>query len=226
MGFVIKKNIMQARNTDGEMEPLGLIVSTKEEVNEWLNKHPEATTSIRNNSISKEKLTKALSNEITESTVGVKKNTKDISDLYEEKADRSELASPYKFKGSVNALSNLPKATADNWNDTYYVINEKQRYTSNGSGWFPSSMSEGDYTDELGKVVSEESLANEFTKISYKIGGGGIEVPTMDEFNELNDKVDEINNIISTNNQDDSGVIIAGKKIIFNSDGTVTWEKL
>ena len=207
MGFIIKKNAMQARNADGEMEPIGLFVSAKAEINDWLNNHPEATTPIKDKSVSKEKLTKTLSNEITASTTGVKKNAEDISDLYEEKANRTELASPYKFKGNVSTLSSLPTATVDNWNDTYYVTSEKQRFTSNGSGWFPSSMSEGEYTDELGKVVSEESLANEFTKISYKIGSGGVEIPTMDEFNNM---VEELNNLKKNIGGTTGGDVIPG----------------
>lgn len=67
------------------------------------------------------------------------------------------LTSPYNFKGALASSSALPAASADNVNDTYYLISEKYRVTSNGERWEQSSMNEGDYEDAL--VDIRQSLA-------------------------------------------------------------------
>lgn len=64
------------------------------------------------------------------------------------------LTSPYNFKGSLASAAALPEASAANANDTYYLIAEKYRVTSNGTAWEQSSMEESQYTDELAEVKS------------------------------------------------------------------------
>lgn len=69
------------------------------------------------------------------------------------------LTSPYNFKGAVASASALPAASAANANDTYYLIQEQYRVTSNGSRWEQSSMDEADYVDDLGGVRSSARAA-------------------------------------------------------------------
>ena len=74
------------------------------------------------------------------------------------------LTSPYNFKGSLASASALPEASAANANDTYYLIAEKYRVTSNGTAWEQSSMEESQYTDELAEVKSALDDLNDFCR--------------------------------------------------------------
>lgn len=79
------------------------------------------------------------------------------------------LTSPYNFKGSLASASALPAATADNKNDTYYLIAEKYRVTSNGTAWEQSSMEESQYTDELAEVKSALSGQVGIKSIAFNV---------------------------------------------------------
>ena len=87
------------------------------------------------------------------------------------------LTSPYNFKGSLASAAALPEASAANANDTYYLIAEKYRVTSNGTAWEQSSMEESQYTDELAEV---KSALNEMNSLNYNlIGGSSFEVGSI-----------------------------------------------
>ena len=79
------------------------------------------------------------------------------------------LTSPYNFKGALASASALPAASASNANDTYYLIQEKYRVTSNGETWEQSSMEETDYTDELAGVKT--ALDDRTLRVMYPIEG-------------------------------------------------------
>lgn len=64
------------------------------------------------------------------------------------------LTSPYNFKGALASAASLPAASAENANDTYYLIEEMYRVTSNGESWEQSSLDESDYEDELSDLKS------------------------------------------------------------------------
>lgn len=71
------------------------------------------------------------------------------------KADRTEISSPYNFKGSTTT-SALP-TSGNVVNDTYYCTDVKCKYTWNGAGWYQSSLNESEYEEELSKRVSIET---------------------------------------------------------------------
>lgn len=79
-----------------------------------------------------------------------------IYQAYENRIDNEidemklQLTTPFNFKGTVATSSALP-STAE-INDTYYVEDLKYRVTWNGSAWSQSSLSEGDYEDELSQL--------------------------------------------------------------------------
>ena len=95
---------------------------------------------------------------------------------------RQHLTSPYNFKGSLASASALPAASAANANDTYYLIAEKYRVTSDGTAWKQSSMEESQYTDELGAaqddinaltgVLDTQSFADEIYGHKYTLTFG------------------------------------------------------
>lgn len=66
-----------------------------------------------------------------------------------EKANLTDISSPYNFKGSC-AFTELP-VTA-NVNDTWYVTDREYKMTWNGTGWYQSSMSEVDYNQNLSEI--------------------------------------------------------------------------
>ena len=73
--------------------------------------------------------------------------------LLDTKADKTSVSTPYNFKGSTT-YDALPTSN-NKVNDTYYCTDVKCKYTWNGSGWFQSSLSEVDYTDEISKLSNE-----------------------------------------------------------------------
>ena len=77
------------------------------------------------------------------------------------KADATAVSSPYNFKGAC-AFSELP-TTGNAVNDTYYCTDLKTKYTWNGTAWYPSSLNEAAYLEELNKKVSteEQTLTDE-----------------------------------------------------------------
>lgn len=77
----------------------------------------------------------------------------------------TDVSSPYNFKGTVAAVSNLP-STNNVVNDTYYVTDAKCKFTWNGSAWYQSSLNEGDYESELADVKSD---LNEISDVSENI---------------------------------------------------------
>lgn len=68
-----------------------------------------------------------------------------------EKADLTDVSSPYNFKGSCT-FANLPAIASVN--DTWYVTDREYKMTWNGISWYQSSMSEADYSQNL-SVIDE-----------------------------------------------------------------------
>lgn len=90
-----------------------------------------------------------------------------VANLESIKADKTQLASPFNFKGSC-LFAELP-TSGNEVNDTYYVTDMTSRYSWNGTAWYQSGMSEADYTDALenargGKeiVFSETPMAKNY----------------------------------------------------------------
>jgi len=79
-------------------------------------------------------------------------NMEKIEDLLDEKANLTDLTTPFNFKGSCT-YANLPSYNR-NQNDTWYVTDRKCRYTWTGSAWKQSSLDEGDYEDELNAITT------------------------------------------------------------------------
>lgn len=84
---------------------------------------------------------------------------KRIDNLDSTKANKTDLTSPYNFKGSC--LSSALPASGNTVNDTYYCTDLKYRKTWNGSAWEQSSLNEADYEDELTKTNGEVSSLKE-----------------------------------------------------------------
>ena len=80
----------------------------------------------------------------------INENMEKIEDLLDEKADLTDLTTPFNFKGSCT-YANLPNSNR-NQNDTWYVTDKKCRYTWTGSAWKQSSLNEGDYEDLLSAI--------------------------------------------------------------------------
>lgn len=73
--------------------------------------------------------------------------------LLNTKADKTDISTPYNFKGSC-LFGELP-AESNEVNDTYYCTDMKCKYTWNGSEWYQSSLNESDYEEQLGTLSSE-----------------------------------------------------------------------
>lgn len=116
---------------------------------------------------------------------------KEFNDYVEDKkADRTDMTSPFNFKGSIT-FSELP--ISDNQiNDTYYCTDKKCRYSWNGTSWTQSSMDESNYTDELNKIITEKSNATGSTKMIYEVGTEEVELATIEELNELKSELDAL----------------------------------
>ena len=84
---------------------------------------------------------------------------KRIDKLDSTKANKTDLTSPYNFKGSC--LSSALPASGNTVNDTYYCTDLKYRKTWNGSAWEQSSLNEADYEEELTKTNGEVSSLKE-----------------------------------------------------------------
>lgn len=80
------------------------------------------------------------------------------------KADKSEITTPFNFKGSCT-FANLPASATVN--DTWYVTDKKCRYTWNGSTWYQSSLNESDYTDELNGLKSDLTNLDELLNVKH-----------------------------------------------------------
>lgn len=80
----------------------------------------------------------------------INNNMDKIEDLLDDKADLTDLTTPFNFKGSCT-FANLP-ASNRNQNDTWYVTDKKCRYTWTGTAWVQSSLNEGDYEDMLDAI--------------------------------------------------------------------------
>ena len=76
-----------------------------------------------------------------------------LEDLLDEKADYTDITTPFNFKGSVT-FANLP-SSGNTQNDTYYVTDKNCRYTWTGTAWRQSSLDEGDYEDELNALTAK-----------------------------------------------------------------------
>lgn len=78
-----------------------------------------------------------------------------ITDIDSKKANKTDISTPYNFKGSCEFAS-LP-SSENNVNDTYYVTDKKCKYSWNGTNWYQSSMDESAYTDEFNSFKTEVS---------------------------------------------------------------------
>ena len=81
----------------------------------------------------------------------INQNMEKIEDLLDEKADYTDITTPFNFKGSC-LYSALP-GSGNTVNDTYYVTDKYCRYTWNGTAWKQSSLDEGDYEDMLSAIT-------------------------------------------------------------------------
>lgn len=104
--------------------------------------------------------------------------------LLEAKADKTDVSTPYNFKGNC-LFSELP-AEGNSVNDTYYCTDMKCKYTWNSEAWYQSGLSEKEYVDELAQLSesmnenvsqlsseidnSKENLFNEITSFQEKSG--------------------------------------------------------
>lgn len=82
--------------------------------------------------------------------------------------------------------------------------------------------------EELNNIVeiSNTQPTSDTNKIWFKDSEQEVEVPTIQELNAVNARIDNIisENVLGTTNHGE--VIIAGKKIIFHDNGAVTWENI
>lgn len=97
--------------------------------------------------------------------------------LLDTKADKTSVSTPYNFKGSTT-YDALPTSN-NKVNDTYYCTDVKCKYTWNGSGWFQSSLSEVDYTDEISKLSNEIENSRKLINIMGKLTRGGFPHPNV-----------------------------------------------
>lgn len=74
-------------------------------------------------------------------------NMDKIEELLDEKANLTDMTTPFNFKGSTTYAA-LP-ASGNTQNDTYYCTDRKCRYTWTGSAWKQSSLNESDYEEYL-----------------------------------------------------------------------------
>ena len=78
-----------------------------------------------------------------------------IKSLDNKKADKSDLTSPFNYKGTC--LSTALPASGNKVNDTYFCTDLQYRMTWNGSGWFQSSLDESKYQDNLNALAAVDS---------------------------------------------------------------------
>lgn len=100
-----------------------------------------------------------------------------VATLESTKADKTQLASPFNFKGSCT-YAELPTENNE-VNDTYYVTDMKARYSWNGTAWYQSGLNEGDYEDELTAI--KEDLAQVDSRLSESIVDISTDVNTLEE---------------------------------------------
>lgn len=111
-----------------------------------------------------------------------------VANLESIKADKTQLASPFNFKGSC-LFAELP-TSGNEVNDTYYVTDMTSRYSWNGTAWYQSGMSEADYTDALAAV--ETAVQN------LEDGAPGTITGELKE--EIEQVSDELKSIVKSNN--------------------------
>ena len=107
-------------------------------------------------------------------------------DLDTKKANKTDISVPYKFRGNCTFAS-LP-TSGNEINDTFYVTDEKCKYSWNGTNWYQSSLNETDYLDEFNTFKGE--VNNEVSDFK----------------SEVNNDIDELKGDIS--NLQDLGLII------------------
>ena len=86
-------------------------------------------------------------------------------DLDTKKANKTDISVPYKFRGNCTFAS-LP-TSGNEINDTFYVTDEKCKYSWNGTNWYQSSLDETDYLDEFNTFKGE--VNNEISKLKGDI---------------------------------------------------------
>lgn len=114
----------------------------------------------------------------TETNQKINTLTGDVDDL------RTQLASPFTYKGTVASISNLPSSN-NVINDTYFVEDQNCLYSWNGTAWSQSSYDAEGYAQDLADLKSAinsiETNDYHLTRYSYKantyINNSGVETP-------------------------------------------------
>ena len=83
----------------------------------------------------------------------------------------SQLASPFNFKGTVTATTDLPPS-GNTVNDTYYVSDDYCLYSWDGTLWSQSSLNETDYLAQISDIETELNAILTVPNISWDIGKG------------------------------------------------------
>ena len=110
-------------------------------------------------------------------------------DLDTKKANKTDISVPYKFRGNCTFAS-LP-TSGNEINDTFYVTDEKCKYSWNGTNWYQSSLNETDYLDEFNTFKGE--VNNEVSELKGDIGNLEALLRTIQEkLNSGSSSVDEI----------------------------------
>lgn len=85
-------------------------------------------------------------------------DTKADASTLDAKANKTDLTTPFNFKGSC--LSSALPSSAEQ-NDTWYCTDLQYRKTWNGSGWYQSSIEEAQYVDELSSLKEDMNCLND-----------------------------------------------------------------
>ena len=78
----------------------------------------------------------------------------DLDKLNSTKADKTQISSPYNFKGDCTSTE-LASKTGMVINDTWYITDLKMKKTWNGTAWGQSSLNESEYQEELNRISKE-----------------------------------------------------------------------
>ena len=76
-----------------------------------------------------------------------------ISKRIDTKANKTDLTTPFNFKGS--SLSTALPSSGNEVNDTYYCTDLQYRMTWNGTEWYQSSLDEAAYEDKLSELKGD-----------------------------------------------------------------------
>ncbi len=80
-----------------------------------------------------------------------------LDELNRTKADKTQISSPYNYKGACTSTE-LASKTGMVVNDTWYLTDLKMKKTWNGTAWEQSSLNEADYQENLAQMSNNISL--------------------------------------------------------------------